>query len=130
MKKDQNHVRILYIFKNEELEKAVERFLKNKEEFPMTEKRVCNLGAMRNTACSWEPDVIVFSAKVRPGQICLFAEWFREEPFPQRPHMFSLFKIPKKTSRKLRKMYKQYIAKFVKDSTLTTNITKFLRTIK
>lgn len=80
-------------------------------------------------ACDWEPDVLVFSPKIRPGQIIRFASWLAEEPWPQKPFIISFFRLPKGTSRKLRKLYRQHIRQFQKDTALL-DLNKFLRTKK
>ena len=136
----QNSVRILFIYKHEEDKISPDIFPHTtysifKKNASTADMRYFSLYQQKkhqivaDLACDWEPDILVFSPKIRPGQIVQFASWLAEEPWPQKPFIISFFRLPKGTSRKLRKVYRVYISQFQKNTSVL-DMTKFFRTPK
>jgi hypothetical protein len=110
MIQDKNRLRILFVHKNEH-----DRHYFPEGWYPGIKKIYAEMGNLRPLTCDWEPELIVFSKDISPRKIITFLEWLQEEPFPQTPYAISLYPVSKNISRKIRKVYNQYITEFQKD---------------
>lgn len=125
MNNNKKRIKILLVYSTKDTNNDFVDVPEKVEDY-LIEERYCLLENLRFEAYRWNPQVIIFSAKIRPNQIDSFGEENNLRTFFKKPYFISFFWLPKGTSRELRKIYKKHIREFQRS---TLSFTKFLKTI-